>query len=156
CSALAKPELLQARATQPAAAVKPGPELLGKRFLVVEDEPLIALHIAGNLEAAGAGVAGPAGTEEAALRLIEDAALDGALLDVNLHGKSVDGIAAALARRNVPFVFVTGNGREGLPKPFSNAAVLAKPFSQDQLLAEARRLIGQQKIAKLATLNKLP
>jgi PAS domain S-box-containing protein len=144
CSPAAAPEPVQATEPQCAQAEGPGGgKLHGKCLLLVEDEPLIALHIASILEEAGAWVAGPAGTEEAALRLIEDAALDGALLDVNLHGKPADQIAAALTRRNVPFVFVTGNGREGLPRSFDKAAVLIKPFSEEQLLSETRRLAGQ-------------
>jgi PAS domain S-box-containing protein len=147
------PKLAQANSRQSAAPVGAGQGLRGKRFLVVEDDPLVALDIASNLMSAGAEVAGPAGTEEEALRLIEETALDGALLDVNLHGKSVDGIAAALTRRNIPLVFVTGNSREGLPKTFANAAILSKPFSQEQLLSEAGRLIQQQKKAQLIPLN---
>jgi len=80
--------------------------------------------------------------------------LDGALLDVNLHGRGVDGIAAALTRRGIPFVFVTGNSREALPKSFAKAPILSKPFSGGQLLAEARQLIEQQKKAKLIPLNQ--
>jgi PAS domain S-box-containing protein len=151
----AMPELEQEKAAQRTAAARPGPVLSGKRFLVVEDEPLIALHIAGDLEAAGAEITGPAGTEEAALRLIECAALDGAVLDVNLHGKSADGIAAALTRRGIPFIFVTGAGREGLPASFSRAPALIKPFSQEQLLFEASRLMAQQK-KKLRPVDQMP
>jgi PAS domain S-box-containing protein len=152
----AAPELVQARAQQIEPVSKSSQELRGKRFLVVEDEPLIALAIASDLEAAGAQVAGPAGNVEEALRLVQEAVLDAALLDVNLHGKSVDEIAAALTRRGVPFVFVTGNGREGLPKSFARAPVLSKPFSEVQLLAEAGRLIGHQSKAKLRQLNRGP
>jgi hypothetical protein len=46
-------------------------ELAGMRFLVVEDEPLIALDIVPVLERAGALVAGPVGTVDEALLLIE-------------------------------------------------------------------------------------
>ncbi|HZV21533.1 MAG TPA: PAS domain S-box protein, partial [Hyphomicrobiales bacterium] len=137
CSSLATPEPVQVKRLQSNADVRPSQELRGKRFLVVEDEPLIALSIASNLEAAGAEVAGPTGNEEKALQLIEDTALDGVLLDANLHGKSAAGIAAILTRRKIPFVFVTGNGREALPKSFAKAAILSKPFSQEQLLFEA-------------------
>jgi two-component sensor histidine kinase len=154
CSPSAMTKLEQVQPPQRGAAMESGQELRGKRFLVVEDKPLIALDIAGYLQAAGANVAGPAGTEDAALRLIEETVLDGVLLDVNLRGKSADRIAAALTRRNIPFVFVTGNSREGLPKSFVTAPILRKPFSRDQLLSEAGRLAGQQKRAKLIPVNK--
>ena len=115
--------------------------LAGKRFLVVEDEPLVALDIAAGLQEADAEVVASTGTATEALDRIESEALDAALLDGNLHGQPVDDIAAALTRRNVPFLFVTGYGREGLPRAFSHAAVLSKPFNQQQLIEAAARLI---------------
>ena len=66
-----------------------GPEpLRGKRFLVVEDEPMIALDIVAGLESAGVAVEGPVGSVEDALRAIENASIDGALLDANLRGRA--------------------------------------------------------------------
>jgi CheY-like chemotaxis protein len=115
--------------------------LAGKRFLVVEDEPLIALDIAASLEGAGAKVIGRIGTAEEALALIEITRFDAAVLDGNLRGRGVDDIAAALTRHKVPFLFVTGYGRESLPRAFGKAAMLSKPFSQQQLLEAARRLV---------------
>jgi CheY-like chemotaxis protein len=54
---------------------------------------------------------------------------------------SVGEIAAALAGRNIPFVFVTGYGGQALPERFGQSAMLAKPFTQEQLLQTAVRLI---------------
>jgi CheY-like chemotaxis protein len=115
-------------------------DLAGRRILVVEDEPLLALDVASSLAAAGIAVVGPAATVEEALRQAEGAALDGALLDANLDGHPVDGIAAALTRRNVPFAFVTGYGRESLPRAFAGALVVTKPFGARELLEAVRRL----------------
>ena len=95
------------------------PNLSGRRFLVVEDEPWIGLDIVAALEETGAHVEGPVATAEKAQEIIQGTSLDGALLDANLHGRPVDEIARALVRRNVPFIFVTGNGRDGLPRVFS-------------------------------------
>jgi CheY-like chemotaxis protein len=119
---------------------KDAPRLAGKRFLVVEDEPLVALDIAATLEGAGAVVAGSAGTAKEALSIIDNTSLDAALLDANLRGQPVDEIAAALAARNVPFLFVTGYGSESLPKAFARTAVVAKPFSEEQLIAAVASL----------------
>lgn len=118
----------------------PPPILAGKRFLVVEDEPLVALEIAGSLEQAGVEVLGSVGSASDALALIEGATLDAALLDGNLHGQPVGEIAAALIRKNIPFAFVTGYGRESLPLAFAGSAMLSKPFSQRQLLEAAANL----------------
>jgi CheY-like chemotaxis protein len=126
-------------------ASPPLPALAGKRFLVVEDEPLVALDLVAGLEDAGAEVAGPTGTAEEALRIIASTSLDGALLDANLHGRPVNEIAAALTRRNVPFVFVSGYGRAGLPAGFGKVALLGKPFSQAKLLEAASLLLEQHR-----------
>jgi len=121
------------------------PRLAGKRFLIVEDEPLVALDLVAGLKKGGAEVLGPVGTAQDALRLIEGTLLHGALLDANLRGHPVDDIAAALTRRRVPFVFVTGYGRESLPHAFSRVAMLSKPFSVQQLLDAADQLVRQRR-----------
>jgi PAS domain S-box-containing protein len=113
----------------------------GRRFLVVEDEPLVALDIAAGLQEAGAEVLASTGSVKEALDTIESRALDAALLDGNLHGRPVDEVGAALTRRKVPFLFVTGYGRESLPRAFGHAPVLSKPFSQQQLIEAAGRLV---------------
>lgn len=114
--------------------------LSGKRFLVIEDEPLVALEIARVLEEAGAQIVASTGTADEALRLIEANALDAALLDGNLHRRPVDEIATALTQRKIPFLFVTGYGPDSLPTSFRNVAILPKPFSPQELLEAAARL----------------
>lgn len=120
-------------------AAKP---LAGKRFLIVEDEPLVAMDIGAQLTDAGAAVLGPAGNTSSALTLIEQEQFDAALLDANLGGQPVDDVAAALTRKNIPFAFVSGYGRDSLPKPFSAAELLSKPFAANQLMDVASRLTG--------------
>jgi PAS domain S-box-containing protein len=123
------------------SAQKHSSQLAGRRVLVVEDEPLVALDICAVLEEAGAVLVGPAGTVKDALRLIEGTSIDLALLDANLHGEPVNEIAAVLTRANVNFLFVTGYGVESLPNGFGNAGVLTKPFSPAQLIEAASRLV---------------
>ncbi|MGF6301189.1 MULTISPECIES: hypothetical protein [Paraburkholderia] len=71
---------------------------------------LVAPGLAALLAEAGTTVVGPIGWAEEALAFVEDEAdtLDGAVLDVNLHGEKSYSIADALTRRHVRFVFVTG------------------------------------------------
>jgi two-component sensor histidine kinase/CheY-like chemotaxis protein len=123
------------------AVEKHTPRLAGKRLLVVEDEPLVALDIVGALEGGGAEMVESAGTAKEALNIIDNTSLDAALLDGNLRGHPVDEIAAALAARNIPFLFVTGYGSGSLPKAFAKTAMLSKPFSQEQLVAAVALLV---------------
>ena len=37
-------------------------------------------------------------------------------------------------QRNIPFAFVTGYDREGLPAAFASAAILSKPVKSEELL----------------------
>ena len=81
----------------------------GRRILVVEDEYVIAMEIAGVLEDCGAEIVGPVGSVGEALDLVSRQRLiDGAVLDVNLGGERVFPVARLLAARSVPYLFVTG------------------------------------------------
>jgi CheY-like chemotaxis protein len=116
----------------------------GKRVLVVEDEPLVAMDLVGILKNASAKPAGPVGTAAGALQLIESETFDAALVDANLGGMPVDEIAHALVRRNVPFAFVTGYDRASLPPHFQNIAMLSKPFSAPSLLEIVNKILSQE------------
>jgi len=84
---------------------------------------------------AGCKIVGEAGTLDDARALCTDAVCDAALVDANLKGRPVDELALALTARNIPFAFVTGYGREALPKGFQDAIILGKPFTRAELLA---------------------
>jgi CheY-like chemotaxis protein len=117
--------------------------LEGKRILVIEDEPLVSMEMEANLAAAGCEIVGPAATLDRAKALVEAADYDAALVDVNLKGEPVDELAMLLTKKNRPFAFVTGYGRDALPSGFRGAVVLGKPFSMDQLLATTEVLLYQ-------------
>jgi CheY-like chemotaxis protein len=104
------------------------------RILVVEDEFLIALDIAGVLEQAGLAVIGPAGNVGDALQAIEREEVHGALLDAHLAGEPVSRVADALQARGIPFAFVSGYGRDQLPAAHRGAPLVKKPFTGKDLL----------------------
>src|SRR3546814_8148499 len=54
-------------------------DLRGKRILLVEDEPLVAMEIESELSSAGCHIVGPAGTVARAMQLIADRPCDAAL-----------------------------------------------------------------------------
>src|SRR5262245_47150226 len=86
-------EVTSALEVLPASEANARGKLSGKRFLVVEDNFLIALNMAAGLEAAGAEVTWTGFAEEA-VHTIEVRPLDAVLLNGTLHGKPVDEIAA--------------------------------------------------------------
>jgi PAS domain S-box-containing protein len=111
-----------------------------KSILIIEDEPLLCMDIESSLIDAGYAVAGAAGTLEKARRYVNDGNFDAALVDANLAGHPVDDLVAALTRRNVPFAFVSGYGRDALPRGFQEAVLLSKPFSSEQLIEKVELL----------------
>lgn len=107
--------------------------LTGLRVLVVEDEYMVADHIAMLLEDLGCEVAGSAATVEQALELMQSKQIDGVLLDGNLNGETSAPVAVELRSRSIPFVVATGYGQLELGAEALNGAPrLAKPFSNSQ------------------------
>src|SRR5262245_8984969 len=112
------------------------PRLLeGLRVLVVEDNLLLAEVTKILLEESGCEVVGPAGWLQRGLQLARDERLDGAILDINLHGEMSFAIAEVLRTRGVPFVFVTGyEDRSIVPMAFRSAPRLDKPATDEHLI----------------------
>lgn len=117
--------------------------LRGKRVLVVEDEPFIALALEEMVVELGCTLAGSVAQIADALVLIEAGSVDAAVLDVNLGLEKVDPVADALAALGCPFVFTTGYGRVGVPSAHSDRAVVEKPFSRDDVAAALAAEIGR-------------
>jgi CheY-like chemotaxis protein len=113
--------------------IKAGAVPTGLRILVVEDELMISMLVEDMLAELGYQVAGVAASVEEASRLAREAEFDGALLDVNLNGKKVDAVAETLAVRNIPFIFTTGYGQQGVPDSFRDRPTLQKPYQTEQL-----------------------
>lgn len=104
--------------------------LEGKRVLVVEDEPIVAMLIEDMLLDLGAEVIGPAARVDQALALVESEQFDLAVLDVNLAGQRSYSVADLLIERGIPFVFATGYGEAGAGEAYGDIAVLQKPYRQ--------------------------
>ena len=104
-------------------------DLAGRRILLVEDEPLLAMLVEDLIGEVGGVVVGPAGSVDEALKVLAAGKLDGAILDVNLGGEMVYPVADTLAAQGVPFVFVTGYGRHGMTGTHSERTTVQKPFN---------------------------
>ena len=108
------------------------------RILVVEDEYLVATHVATVLEDLGYEVVGLVPTVAEAMTVIASEKPDAVLLDANLGGVSSAPIAAELAAQELPFVVVTGYGDLALGPAGSAlqaAPRISKPFSPAGLAA---------------------
>jgi two-component SAPR family response regulator len=115
--------------------VRYGAFLEGRRVLVAEDEFLLALELEAVLERQGCVVLGPVSTLDQALALLDGQPLDGAVLDVNLRGRRVTPLAAALQEQSVPFVLVTGYADRQLSEPeLCGQPRLDKPLDGEHLL----------------------
>jgi two-component system, response regulator PdtaR len=118
------------------------------KVLVVDDEALIADYLAMLLEDSGHRVVGPAQSCDEALRLLESAAADVALVDIKLKGKAsgID-LAHELRRRHrLPFIFITGSGDPTTRQRAEAAqpvAFILKPFKPAQILEAVAQAAGR-------------
>ncbi len=120
------------------APQRPGDPLLGRRVLIVEDDPYITLALEETLTDFGLVVAGAARNIAQALWLAQTVSFDLALLDVNLGYDKIDPVADAIHARGIPFVFTTGCGRAGLPEAYPRQAIVEKPFYVEEILRTLR------------------
>jgi PAS domain S-box-containing protein len=131
------------RKAVPALPVGGGAALAGKRVLIIEDEPLVALELATILGDVGMAVAGVAATADEAMAAIDGTPADVVLLDGNLQGALVDDVAEALVARGIPFLFVSGYGRDHLPTGLDAVTVIDKPFDARTLAAALHQVLAR-------------
>jgi DNA-binding response OmpR family regulator len=124
-------------ASKPDAAERP-------RILLVEDEVLIAMHIADALETLGFEVIGPYPTVARALDALQNPqCCDAAILDAHLRDESAAPVATALAANGTPYVVATGYNRSQLPEILASVPIVAKPVDIDELVTQLRGLLSQ-------------
>ncbi len=122
-------------------------DIFGRKIRVVEDDSLIAWEFEAILGDAGCIVVGPFCDLPGALAAIQGAALDGALLDVNLGDHSIAPAADALNEARVPFGFVTGYGEDRLPPRHRARPMVPKPFHADALVAALGQAMANDAMA---------
>jgi CheY-like chemotaxis protein len=108
--------------------------LARQRILVVEDDYFIAKHLCEQLRGCDAIPVGPLCSVADALARTSAGGFDAALLDVNLNGECVYGVADALRARGIPFAFTSGYGRNLLPERFRDTPLAVKPCGAQELI----------------------
>ena len=126
------------------AAVQAPEPVSGRRVLIVEDEPLIAMDFSQALSDAGYVVIGPANSVARALALLAQFGCDAAVLDVNLGMETSEPVARELIKLGTPFVVTSGYSREQQPEIMQSAPLLGKPASAHMLLAQVERCLGRE------------
>jgi PAS domain S-box-containing protein len=129
-------EQVHSAPAKPNGGGAPHPGIAAARtIMVVEDEALVALSLNDFLSELGYSVVGPVGRLTDALRILNQANVDAAILDVNLAGEFVYPLAELLRTRNIPFVFATGYSSESIDPRFGDISVLQKPIDRQTLEA---------------------
>src|SRR5262245_64832090 len=114
--------------------------LTGRRILIVEDDPIIALDLSGTLVSGGMIVVGIATTTRTAQKLAAENLIDAAV-DVRLEWEDTLNFTKELQAKNIPYLFQTSETR--LVNGFSpTPIVLAKPFTPERLIAALRKLLS--------------
>ena len=121
--------------------------LSARRMMIVEDEALVAMALEEQLQGMGISVVAVCSNVADALKLIESDPPDAAVLDVNLKGQLVYPVADRLIEVDVPFVFVTGYGRESVDRRYSAIPILEKPVDGKALQEIFVRLSPPQIVA---------
>lgn len=110
----------------------------GKRILIVEDEPLLALDLKMTLEDVRAKVVAATSLAQA-LQLVEAGKLDACVADLELWGADAGPLIDKLKQSGIPFLTYSGRAD---PPTGRVVAHVQKPKAADAVVAELARLFS--------------
>jgi CheY-like chemotaxis protein len=137
-------QILSQRLTGGDSGARSPVALEGLRVLIVEDQALLALDLESALGERGIVVASVCATAAQALKALDGAGIDAAILDFHLDGETSLAVAEALQKSRIPFVFVTGLAEVDDPAlltRLAGKAVTQKPYDIDRLMAALREVL---------------
>jgi DNA-binding response OmpR family regulator len=126
------------------------------KVLIVEDEHIIQMDLADQLEQFGCQVAGLASSGEDAVRRSEEISPDLVLMDIRLEG-DVDGIQAALQIRvhqRMPIIYLTAVadirnlGRAAGTEPYFYLVKPVRPAELNSMIRNALRSASPKNLEK--------
>ena len=117
----------------------------GETILIIDDELIVAMALAEDLEAMGFLIAGPYGNAEEAARNLDEDRPDAAVLDVNLgRDRTSFVLAEKLQDRGTPFLFLTGYNEVGdHDTRFATARRLGKPVSGKRVAENLYNMLAE-------------
>ena len=105
----------------------------GCRILVVEDDPVISLHLETIImQAVDAEVIVSQSSAEA--RIVLEGAIDYAFLDVDVLDGTTYAFATSLHERAIPFAFLSASDRRHVPVALRSAPFVAKPYTPSDIV----------------------
>jgi CheY-like chemotaxis protein len=108
------------------------PNLKGKRVLIVEDDPILAVDYHYQLKGVGAIAEGFKATSREALNYLALHDVDAAIVDFFLCDGTGESIIVALKLRGIPFIVISGCTFR-MHGEVDEAHVLAKPVMPDEI-----------------------
>lgn len=124
----------------------PSTLLAGHDVLLVEDETMVSFLLEEMLTQLGAACIRHAARLDAGLAHLAAKMPSLAVLDVNIGGQTVFPLAERLDAAGVPFLFITGYGRDGLHGRWAAAEVLQKPLTVQEFEQGLRRSLKLEAI----------
>jgi len=106
--------------------------LAGKRVLIVEDEPLVAMDHASRLAEAGAEIVATCATARGAADCVRTNPIDVAVVDSVLADGNSEQLQDTLRRKHIPFVVVSAYPRS-LVRVYPGQEILQKPVNPNLL-----------------------
>ena len=118
--------------------------LAGKRILIVEDEPLIALDLESAVIDHNGIVVGPVDSIPQATLFVETEAIDGAILDMRLGGDLALPVAQRLHARQIPFIIHSGQAHTTLTRNWPAVPLIGKPALPEAVIELLSRVMRNQ------------
>jgi CheY-like chemotaxis protein len=110
----------------------------GLSVLIVEDEVIVGMMLAMEVERAGGRPIGPVSSLTGALQKLASLEVDAVILDAKLIDGSGADLSDTLDRRGIPFVVSSGYEKANLPESLKRAPFVAKPISAPLLIDALR------------------